>query len=75
MFWRCRAPSERRRRELPSGGLGGILPQEIFKIEHTETPKTQFATQGWSSLKFSIKGKFFNEIGQLDREQGDREGD
>ena len=56
------------------GVWGAYSPLEIFKIEHTETPKTQFPTQGWSSLKFSIKRKFFNGIGQLDREQGDREG-
>ena len=47
---------------------GGMLSQEIFKTEHSETlfpaflePKNQ---QGWSSLKFSLS-KIFNEIGQL----------
>ena len=41
------------------GGSGGMLPQEIFKIEHSETPfsaflepEIQFPRKGWSSLKF-----------------------
>ena len=61
-------------RRLPSAegasylvGPGGMLPQQIFKIKHTETPKNQFPTQGWSPLKFSIKSKILTEIGQLDR--------
>ena len=54
------------------GGLGACPPQEIFKIEHSETlfpafleTKNQFLRQGWSSLKFSLKSKKFNENGQL----------
>ena len=49
-----------------------MLPQEIFKIEHSETlfpafleTKYQFPRQGWSSLKFSLKSKIFNENGPL----------
>ena len=41
------------------GGSGGMFPQEIFKIEHSETlfsaflePEIQFPRKGWSSLKF-----------------------
>ena len=41
------------------GGTGGMLPQQIFKIEHSETPfsaflepEIQFPRKGWSSLKF-----------------------
>ena len=48
------------------------LPQEIFKIEHSETlfpafleTKNQFLRQGWSSLKFSLRRKIFNENGHL----------
>ena len=43
-------------------------PQETFKKEHSETlfsafleTKYQFPRQGWSSLKFSLKSKVFNE--------------
>ena len=49
-----------------------MLPQEIFKMEHSETlflafleTKYQFPSQGWSSLKFSLKSKIFNENGLL----------
>ena len=68
------------------GGSGGMFPQEIFKIEHSETlfpsflereypppppgPKNQFPRQGWSSLKFSLKSKIFSEIGQFSRGKG-----
>ena len=37
--WRRKAPRERRRRKH-LGGSGGMLPQEIFKIEYSETPFT-----------------------------------
>ena len=54
------------------GGSGGILPQEIFKIEYSETPfpaflepRKQFPRQCWCSLKFSLKSKLLNENGQL----------
>ena len=65
-FWCRQAPFERFKRELP-GGSGGMLPQEIFKKEHSETlfpaleTKYQFPRQGQSSLKFSLKSKIFNE--------------
>ena len=49
----------------------------MFKIEHSETlfpafleTKNQFPRQGWSSLKFSLKSKIFNENGQLVGEGG-----
>ena len=47
------------------GGSGGMLPRKV--IEHSETPETKnlFPRQGWSSLKFSLKSKIFNENGQL----------
>ena len=67
-FWRRQAPFERFKRELP-GGSGGMLPQEIFKKEHSETlfpaleTKYQFPRQGQSSLKFSLKSKMLNENG------------
>ena len=35
-FWRRRAPFERLKRELLEGS-GGMLPQEIFNKEHSET--------------------------------------
>ena len=54
------------------GGSGGMSPQGIFKIEHSETlfpafleTKNQFPRQGWSSLKFFLKSKIFNANGQL----------
>ena len=54
------------------GGSGGMFPQEIFKIEHSEMlfpafleTKYQFPRQGWNSLKFSLKSEIFNESGQL----------
>ena len=69
--WRCKAPRERRRRKH-LGGSGGMLPQEIFKIEYSETPfpaflepRKQFLRQCWRSLKFSLKSKLMNENGQL----------
>ena len=40
------------------------LPQEICKIEHSEMPFLPFLSQGWSSLKFSLKSKILNENGQ-----------
>ena len=49
-----------------------MLPQEIFKIEYSETPfpaflepRKQFPRQCWRSLKFSLKSKLLNENGQL----------
>ena len=49
----------------------------MFKIEHSETlfpafleTKNQFPRQGWSSPKFSLKSKIFNENGQLVGEGG-----
>ena len=75
---RRKAPFERLKREL-LGWFGGMLPQEIFKKEHSETlfpasleTKYQFPRQGWSSLKFSLKSKIFNENGQM---VGDRGGE
>ena len=69
--WRRKAPRKRRRRKH-LGGSGGILPQEIFKIEYSETPfpaflepRKQFPRQCWCSLKFSLKSKLLNENGQL----------
>ena len=38
---RRKAPRERRRRKH-LGGSGGMLPQEIFKIEYSETPFPAF---------------------------------
>ena len=54
-------------------GSGSMLPQEFKKKnENTETlfpvlleTKYQFPRQGWSSLKFSLNSKIFNENGQL----------
>ena len=69
--WRRKAPRERRRRKHV-GESGGMLPQEIFKIEYSETPfpaflepRKQFPRQCWRSLKFSLKSKLLNENGQL----------
>ena len=66
-FWRRKAPFERLKRELP-WGVWGILLQEIFKKEHSETlfpafleTKYQFPRRGWSSLKFSLKVKYLME--------------
>ena len=63
------APRERRRRKH-LGGSGGMLPQEIFKIEYSETPfpaflepRKQFPRQCWHSLKFSLKSKLLNKNG------------
>ena len=49
-----------------------MLPQEIFKKEHSESLfpafleiKYQFPRQGRSSLKFSSKSKIINENGQM----------
>lgn len=57
--WRRKARRERwRRKHL--GGSGGMLPQEIFKIEWKQFPR-----QCWRSLKFSLKSKLLNENGQL----------
>ena len=65
--WRRKAPRERRRRKR-LGGSGGMLPQEIFKIEYSETPfpaflepRKQFPRQCWRSLKFSLKSKLLND--------------
>ena len=60
-----------RRYGLPRGGMRGMLPQDIFKIEHSETlfpafPR-QSPRQGWSSLKCFLKSNIFSESGQLDR--------
>ena len=69
--WRRKVPRERQRRKH-LGGSGGMLPQEIFKIEYSETsfpaflePRKQFPRQCWRSLKFSLKSKLLNENGQL----------
>ena len=69
--WRRKAPRERRRRKH-LGGSGGMLSQEIFKIEYSETPfpaflepRKQFPRQCWRSLKFSLKSKLLNENGQF----------
>ena len=50
-------------------GSEGMLPQEIFKKEHSETffpvfldTKYQFPRQGWSSLEFSPKVKYLMEM-------------
>ena len=48
--------------QAPRGVWGHAL-QEIFKIEHTETPFPAFLRQGWNSLKFSLKSKILNENG------------
>ena len=68
-FWRHKAPFECA--SYP-GGSGGMLPQEIFKKEHSETlfpvfleTKYQFPRQSWNSLKFSLKSKIFNENNQM----------
>ena len=52
-----------------SSGSGGMLPQEIFEKEHSETlfpafleTKYQFPKQGWSSLKFSLKVNYSMEM-------------
>ena len=37
--WHRKVPRERQRRKH-LGGSGGMLPQEIFKIEYSETPFT-----------------------------------
>ena len=65
--WRRKAPRERRRRKHV-GGSGSMLPQEIFKIEYSETPfpaflepRKQFPRQCWRSLKFSLKSKLLND--------------
>ena len=55
-----------------------MLPNEILKIEHSETlfpafleTKYQFPRQGWDSLKISLKSKLiFNKNGQLVGEGG-----
>ena len=38
-------------------GFWEHAPQEMLKIEHSETPFPAFLKQGWSSLKFSLKSK------------------
>ena len=69
--WGRKAPRERRRRKHVVG-CGGMFPQEIFKIEYSETPfpaflepRKQFPRQCCRSLKFSLKSKLLNENGQL----------
>ena len=49
-----------------------MLPQEIFKKEHSEAlfpefleTKYQFPRQSWSSLKFSLKSRILNENRQM----------
>ena len=72
-FWHRKALFERLNHKLPGGGgSGGMLTQEIFRKEHSETlfpafleTKYQFPMQGWSSLKFSLKSKIFHENGQV----------
>ena len=78
--WRRKAPRERRRRKHLVGSVG-MLPQEIFKIEYSETPfpaflepRKQFPRQCWRSLKFSVKSKLLNENGQLVRGRGRENG-
>ena len=70
-FWCCKAPFTHLKHEL-LGGSEGMLPQEMFKKEHSETlfpvfleTRYQFPRQGWSSLKFSLKSKIFNENRQM----------
>ena len=58
-------------KERATRGSGGMLPQETFKKEHSETlfpafleTKYQFPRQGCNTLKFSFKSiKIFNENG------------
>jgi len=50
--------------QAPRGSAPCPPPQEIFKIEHSETPFPAFLRQGWSSLKVSLKSKILNENGQ-----------
>ena len=66
-YWRRKAPRKRRRRKH-LGGSGGMLPQESFKKEYSETPfpaRKQFPRQCWRSLKFSLKSKLLNQNCQL----------
>ena len=56
--WRRKAPRERQRRKH-LGGSGGMLPQEIFKIEYSETsfpaflePRKQLPRQCWRSREW-----------------------
>ena len=67
-FWHRKAPFEGLKCELPRG-----VPKEIKKKKHSETffpafleTKYQSPRQGWSSLKFSLKSKIFNENGQME---------
>ena len=64
---RHKAPRELRRRKH-LGGSGGMLRQEIFKIEYSETPfpaflkpRKQFPRQCWRSLQFSLKSKLLRD--------------
>ena len=67
-FWRHKAPFEH---ASYLGGSGGMLPQESFTKEHSETfpvfleTKYQFPRQSWNSLKFSLKSKIFNETRRI----------
>ena len=54
-----------------------MLRQEIFQKEHSETlfpacleTKYQFPRQGWSSLRFSLKSKIFDENGPMVGDRG-----
>ena len=56
-----------------------MVSQEIFEKEHSKTffpasleTKYQFPRQSWSSLKFSLKSKIFNENRQMVRDGGGR---
>ena len=61
-FWVAQGTLQAQKAQASLGGgegSGGMLPQEIFKIEHSETPfsaflepEIQFPRKGWSSLKF-----------------------
>ena len=60
-FWVAQGTlqAQKAQASLGGGGTGGMLLQEIFKIEHSETPfsaflepEIQFPRKGWSSLKF-----------------------
>ena len=70
-FWRRKAPFECLKRKAPRG-VWRHAPEEMFKKEHSETlfpaslkTKYQFPRQSWSSFKFSLKSKIFNENRQM----------
>ena len=64
---RHKAPRELRRHKHV-GGSGGMLRQEILKIEYSETPfpaflepRKQFPRQCWRPLQFSLKSKLLRD--------------